>query len=73
MISLHDFCSTCADGTSIKLSFYDINTRELIVDVVFNNAKEGAKILGVEYSYARVESFYASGDVVCCECYVFNA
>lgn len=73
MINVHDFCDTCADGTSIKLSFYDFYSRDFIVDVIFQDAKRGRSALGVAFDYATVESIYVSADIVCCECYVLNA
>lgn len=73
MINVHDFCDTCADGTSVKLSFYDIDTRDFIVDVVFHDAKAGSSALGVAFDYAGIESFYVNADMICCKCYVFNA
>lgn len=72
MINVFDFCNICTDGTSIKLSFYDIDTRDFIVDVAFNDAKKGAKTLSAEFGYAAIESFYVSADVVCCSCYKYN-
>lgn len=72
MINVHDFCDTCADGTSIKLSFFDIDTRDFIVEVIFHDAKQGAKTLSAAFAYAGLESFYVSADVICCVCYVFN-
>ena len=73
MINVHDFCNTCVDGTTVKLSFYDVDSRDFIVDVIFQDAKRGSSTLGVAFDYAIIESIYVSADVVCCECYVLNA
>nr|DAG65473.1 MAG TPA: hypothetical protein [Bacteriophage sp.] len=73
MINVHDFCNTCVDGTTVKLSFYDTYSRDFIVDVVFHDAKKGSSTLGVAFDYANIESIYVSADVVCCKCYVLNA
>lgn len=73
MINVHDFCNTCVDNTTVKLSFYDIDSHDFIVDVVFHDAKKGSSTLGVAFAYATIESIYVSEDVIFCECYVFNA
>lgn len=73
MINVHDFCNTCADGTKVKLSFYDISTRDFIVNVVFSDAKAGSSALGFAYAYADIESIYVSAGVVCCKCFIFNS
>ena len=73
MLNVHDFCNTCANGTTVKLSFYDIDSRAFIVDVVFHDAKKGSSTLKFAFDYASIESIYVSASVVCCECYVINA
>ena len=72
MLNVHDFCNTCVDGTTVKLSFYDIDSRDFIVDVVFHDAKKGSSTLGVAFDYATIESIHVNADIVCCECYVLN-
>ena len=73
MMNVHDFCNTCVSGTTVKLSFFDISSKDFIVDVVFNDAKKGSSTLGSAFDYATIESIYVSAAVVCCECYVLNA
>ena len=73
MVNVHDFCNTCANGTTIKLSYYDFDSRDFMFDVVFNDAKNGRAALGFTFDYANIESIYVSADVVCCRCHVFNA
>lgn len=73
MINVHDFCNNCVDGTSVKLSFYDVDSRDFIVDVIFHDAKIGRSTLGIAFDYATVESIYVSADIICCKCYVLNA
>ena len=70
MMSTHDFCNTCVDGTTVKLSFFDASSKDFIVDVVFHDAKKGSSTLGVAFAYATIESIRVSADVICCECYV---
>jgi hypothetical protein len=72
MINVHDFCDTCADGTIVKLFFYDIDTRDFITDVAFHNAKAGVSTLKAAFYYANVESIYVNADVIYCMCYVIN-
>lgn len=72
MINVHDFCNTCVDGTTVKLSFYDIDSRDFIVDVTFHDAKRGSSTLGGVFDYATIESIHVSADIVCCACYVLN-
>lgn len=72
MINVHDFCESCADATSAKLSFYDAISKDFIVDVLFHDAKHGHSALAIAFDYANIESIYASANVVYCKCYVLN-
>nr|DAU40580.1 MAG TPA: hypothetical protein [Bacteriophage sp.] len=72
MINVHNFCNTCADGTTVKLSFYDVNSRDFMLDVIFRDAKRGSSTLRVAFEYANIESIYVSAGVVCCECYALD-
>ena len=65
MIYLYDFCGACADGETVKLSFFDIDTDDFIATVVLNNAKTGCKTLSAICGYSYVEYFYTSEDVIC--------
>lgn len=65
MIDVYDFCGACADGTTVKLSFFDVVTDDFIATVVLNDAKTGAKTLSAVCGYSYVEYFYVSADVVC--------
>lgn len=65
MINVYDFCCACADGMTVKLSFFDVVTDDFIATVVLNDAKTGCKTLSAIYGYGHVEYFYISADVVC--------
>lgn len=65
MIDVYDFCGACADGTTVKLSFFDVVSDEFIATVVLNDAKTGAKTLSAVCRYAYIEYFYNSADIVC--------
>ena len=65
MINVYDFCGACADGMSVKLSFFDVDTSDFIASVVLNDAKTGCKTLSAVVGCAYVEYFYVSVDIVC--------
>ena len=65
MINVYDFCGACAESTTIKLSFFDIESDEFIATVILNDAKVGSKTLSAVCGYSYVEYFYISADVVC--------
>lgn len=65
MIYVYDFCRACADGETVKLSFFDVDSNDFITSVVLNNAKTGCKTLSAVCGYAYVEYFYTSADMVC--------
>lgn len=65
MVYVYDFCGLCADGETVKLSFFDVDSDEFITSVVLNNAKVGAKTLSAICGYSYIEYFYISADMVC--------
>lgn len=65
MIYVYDFCSACADGETVKLSFFDVESNDFITSVVLNNAKTGCKTLSAICGYGYVEYFYTSADMIC--------
>ena len=65
MIYVYDFCGACADGETVKLSFFDVDTHDFISSVVLNNAKTGYKTLSAICGYGYVEYFYNSADMIC--------
>ena len=65
MINLNDFCGACADGETVKISFFDTDTNDFITSVVLNNAKNGCKTLSAVCGYGYVEYFYMSADMIC--------
>lgn len=65
MVYVYDFCEACADGESVKLSFFDTDTNDFISNVVLNNAKTGYKTLSAVCGYGYVEYFYVSADLIC--------
>lgn len=65
MIYVYDFCGACADGMTVKLSFFDVNTNDFVASVILNDAKTGAKTLSAVCGYAYIEYFYLSADMVC--------
>lgn len=65
MINVYDFCGACADATTVKLSFFDIDTDEYITNVILNDAKTGCNTLSAICVYSYVECFYISADMVC--------
>ena len=64
MIYVYDFCGACADGETVKLSFFDTDTNDFITSVVLNNAKTGCKTLSAVCGYGYVEYFYISADII---------
>ena len=61
---VYDFCDACADGTTVKLRFFDVDTDEFISSVTMCDAKAGYKLLSAICGYGYVESFYTSADVI---------
>lgn len=70
MMTVYDFCSTCMEGTTLKLSYYKA-AGGFIVDIIIKDAKKGREALGVAFGYATIESIRVSDDVICCNCYVY--
>lgn len=65
MTYIYDFCNLCAEGETVKLSFFDVDTDDFIATVVLNDAKTGYKTLSAVCGYGYVDYIYTSGDVVC--------
>jgi hypothetical protein len=65
MIDVYDFCGACAEGTTVKLSFFDVVTDDFISTVILNDAKTGCKTLSAICGYSYVEYIYVSADIVC--------
>ena len=65
MIDVYDFCHACAEGETVKLSFFDVDSNDFIATVVINDAKTGCKTLSAICGYGYVEYFYTSGDIIC--------
>lgn len=65
MTYVYDFCNLCAEGETVKLSFFDVDTNDFITTVVLNNAKTGCKTLSAVCGYGYVEYIYTSDDVIC--------
>lgn len=65
MIYVYDFCGACAEGDTVKLSFFDIDTDDFISTVILHDAKTGCKTLSAICGYGYVEYFYTSADMVC--------
>ena len=65
MIDVYDFCGACAEGTTVKLSFFDVVTDDFIATVILDDAKTGCKTLSAVCGYSYIESFYISADIVC--------
>ena len=65
MIYVYDFCGACADGTPVKLSFFDVVSDEFISSVVLTNATTGCKTISAVCGYGYVEYFYNSADMIC--------
>lgn len=64
MIDVYDFCKACADGTTVKLMFFDVESEEFITTVILADAKTGCKALSVVFGYSHVEYIYNSADVI---------
>ena len=65
MVDVYDFCNLCAEGETVKLSFFDVDADDFITTVVLNDAKTGFKTLSAVCGYAYVDYIYTSGDVLC--------
>lgn len=65
MVYVYDFCGMCAEGETVKLSFFDVDTNDFITTVVLNDAKTGCKTLSAICGYAYVEYIYKSADIIC--------
>lgn len=65
MTYVYDFCGMCADGETVKLSFFDVDSDDFVATVVLNDAKTGCKTLSAVCGYGYVEYFYTSADVIC--------
>ena len=65
MVYVYDFCNLCAEGETVKLSFFDVDTDDFIATVVLNDAKTGCKTISAVCGYGYVDYIYTSGDVIC--------
>ena len=65
MVYVYDFCGLCADGETVKLSLFDVDTDDFIATVVLNDAKTGCKTLSAVCGYGYVEYIYTSADMIC--------
>ena len=65
MTYVYDFCSLCSEGVTVKLSFFDTDTKDFIASVVLNDAKNSCKTLSAVCGYGNVDYFYISADMVC--------
>lgn len=65
MIYVYDFCRLCAEGETVKLSFFDTDTDDFIANVVLHDAKTSFKTLSAICGYGYVEYFYTKSDVIC--------
>lgn len=65
MINVYEFSSACADATTVKLSFFDVNTDAFIGSVVLSDAKTSCKTLSAICGYSYIEYFYISADMIC--------
>lgn len=65
MVYVYDFCGICAEGETVKISFFDVDTNEFVTTVVLNDAKTGCKTLSAICGYGYVDYIYTSGDVIC--------
>ena len=61
---VYDFCDACADGTTVKIIFFDVDTDKRISSVTMSDAKAGHKLLSAVCGYGYVEYFYCSADVI---------
>lgn len=64
MINVYDFCGACAEGETVKISFFDVVSDEFIAKVVLHDAKTSCKTMSAICGYAYVEYFYASAYVI---------
>lgn len=65
MTYVYDFCDMCAEGETVKISFFDTDTDDFIATVVLNDAKISGKTLSAVCGYGYVDYIYTSGDVMC--------
>lgn len=65
MVYVYDFCGLCAEGETVKISFFDVDTDDFVATVVLNDAKTGCKTLSAVCGYGYVDYIYTSGDVIC--------
>lgn len=65
MINVYDFCGACAESTTVKLSFFDVDSDDFITTVLLNDAKTGCKALSAICGYSYVENFYISANIIC--------
>lgn len=64
MTYVYDFCGLCAEGETVKVSFFDVDTDDFIATVILNDAKTSCKTISAVCGYAYVEYFYTSADVI---------
>lgn len=72
MICVNDFCNACAEGLTVKLSFFDVDSNDFIASVILNDAKLGCKTLSAICGYSCIEYFYNSADMICAKVLVHN-
>ena len=73
MVYVYDFCGLCAEGVTVKLSFFDADTDDFVSTIVLNDAKTGCKTISAVCGYAYVEYFYTDQDVICVKARVHSS
>lgn len=72
MISVYDFCNTCAEGTTVRLKFFDAFTHKFVTSIVLRDAQSGCKALAASYAYGEVQRWYVSETAVICKVDILN-
>lgn len=73
MTYVYDFCGMCAEGETVKLSFFDVDTDDFIATLILNDAKTSVKTISAICGYAYVEYFYTSADMICVKARVHSS
>lgn len=65
MTYVYDFCGLCAECETVKISFFDVDKKDLVATVVLNDAKNSCKALSAVCGYGYVDYVYTRGDMIC--------
>lgn len=67
MVYVKDFCSTCSNGTRVKLMFFKVESQEFMTTIDLYDAQNGVDALSATYAYGTIESLYNGDGIIICK------